>query len=286
MNIFIPKRNYKTAIEWFIRKIYDQNDNFEIIGNLIKIFSLEKILIIGDLHGDIDALIHIFSQIKIENFLSNKENLLICLGDMIDRGNNGIDIIYTLTSLGIKYPGQVIILRGNHEVSKPYEVFPFDFDKELYLKYGNSSVEILDFTINNFFKRLPIAAYIENGAFFVHGGIPVNIPSLSEIAEADPESNIGYQLRWNDPEEIESYYLSDRGPNIYYFGKRITEEFLSKNKLEMIIRSHQIPGKTGYKLNHNGKVVTIFSAKNIYKLPKASYAIYNLKEKKLEIKTF
>lgn len=289
MKISMKKINvekYKQSIE----RYFDNSkikSNLKIHKNLVEIKSKGKLLIIGDLHGDIYALCTILNNVKIDDFLTNKENILISLGDLVDRGKNGIEVIYTLTNLGNEYPGQVIILRGNHEVSRPYEVFPFNFDEELLEKYGREGINLLEFTIENFFKKLPLAAYIPKEIFIVHGGIPIQVPSLKEIEEIDPDSSIGYQLRWNDPRDnIEDYAPSDRGHNIYYFGPKITEEFLKKNNLEIIIRSHEKPDIKGYKINHNNKIITIFSAKNIYNLPKASYAIYIPNKKILKIKTF
>ncbi|MEM1688202.1 MAG: metallophosphoesterase family protein [Nanopusillaceae archaeon] len=282
----IDIEEYKQSIKNYLSNL-KSGGNFEIRKNLVEIKSKGEILIIGDLHGDISALDTILSNVKINDFLANKENILISLGDLIDRGKNGVEVIYKLTNLGNNYLGQVIILRGNHEVSRPYEVFPFNFDEELLEKYGEQGKNLLEFTIENFFKKLPLAAYIPKEIFIVHGGIPIQVPSLKEIEEIDPDSSIGFQLRWNDPRDnIEDYAPSDRGHNIYYFGPKITEEFLKKNNLEIIIRSHEKPDIKGYKINHNNKIITIFSAKNVYNLPKASYAIYIPNKKILKIKTF
>ena len=46
-----------------------------------------------------------------------------------------------------------------------------------------------------------------------------------------------------------------------FFGSDITEQFLKKYNLSMIIRSHQVKPE-GYEFTHNGKVLTIFSASN------------------------
>lgn len=46
-----------------------------------------------------------------------------------------------------------------------------------------------------------------------------------------------------------------------FFGSDITDQFLKKYNLSMIIRSHQVKPE-GYEFTHNGKVLTIFSASN------------------------
>jgi len=45
------------------------------------------------------------------------------------------------------------------------------------------------------------------------------------------------------------------------FGPDISEAFLQRNGLDAIIRSH-VWEPTGYKIQHNGKCITIFSAPN------------------------
>lgn len=46
-----------------------------------------------------------------------------------------------------------------------------------------------------------------------------------------------------------------------FFGSDITQQFLKKYNLYMIIRSHQVK-QDGYEYAHDGKVLTVFSASN------------------------
>jgi serine/threonine protein phosphatase 1 len=68
-----------------------------------------NILVVGDVHGCLHAF-----QSLIEKYWTGTD-LLIQLGDLIDRGNFSGETIHYVQTLQEQHPGQVIILRGNHE---------------------------------------------------------------------------------------------------------------------------------------------------------------------------
>ena len=77
----------------------------------------------------------------------------------------------------------------------------------------------------------------------------------------DPENGTLFiQLLWSDPKTSDGISRSHRGEGILW-GPDVTEAFLARNNLKMIIRSH-VWEPTGYKIDHDGKCVTIFSAPN------------------------
>jgi protein phosphatase len=45
-----------------------------------------------------------------------------------------------------------------------------------------------------------------------------------------------------------------------FFGKNITEKVLAKLNVKVLIRGHE-PCEEGFKINHEGKVLTLFSRK-------------------------
>lgn len=68
-------------------------------------------------------------------------------------------------------------------------------------------------------------------------------------------------LLWTFLEEIEtSWYLFPESNDIS-FGHKVNEDFLSSNKIELIVRSHHVVLQ-GFKLMHNEKLLSIFSASN------------------------
>jgi len=53
---------------------------------------------------------------------------------------------------------------------------------------------------------------------------------------------------------------SDRGVS-YLFGKKVLNDFLKKNDIDLICRAHQVVEK-GYEFFNGRKLVTVFSAPN------------------------
>jgi len=251
------------------------SDNFVFKNGLAKIVSKGKIIVIGDIHGDLDTLNKIFESINLENFLKEKENIIIFLGDYADRGKYGPEVLERVFELKVKYVDQIILLRGNHEISEYWDVFPFDLGYQLRDRLGNKAGKIF-ISLLEIFDLLPFAVYVKNFAFLVHGGIPIDVKSLDEIAKGD--ADILIQLVWNDPFEGHGYRYSPRGIG-YLFGIDITNDFLSSNGLKFVIRGHE-PCE-GFKFNHNNRVITVFSSK-VYRNEKAGVLLLDLKNEKIE----
>ena len=56
---------------------------------------------------------------------------------------------------------------------------------------------------------------------------------------------------------------SPRGGHIHRFTAEITHNFCEKNNISLIIRSHEfVPD--GYRIMHNGHLITLFSARNYF----------------------
>ena len=80
--------------------------------NLVKLDG--KATIVGDIHGqffDLCAMIRKIDQISDDD----ENNKLLFLGDYVDRGPYGPEVVLYLLTLKIRYPDKVVLLRGNHE---------------------------------------------------------------------------------------------------------------------------------------------------------------------------
>ena len=70
------------------------------------------------------------------------------------------------------------------------------------------------------------------------------------------------ELLWSDPQPEPGRGASKRGVGIQ-FGPDVTKNFLDRNNLDMLIRSHEVK-ENGYVIEHDGKCVTVFSAPNYW----------------------
>ena len=70
-----------------------------------------KITVVGDLHGQLRDLIHIFRHNGMPSF----DNPYLFNGDLVDRGDYSVEIVLLLFGFAVADPGSVYINRGNHE---------------------------------------------------------------------------------------------------------------------------------------------------------------------------
>lgn len=75
---------------------------------------MSNIFVIPDIHGQADKLTKII-ETNIHPHI-NTNDLIIFLGDYIDRGSQSLDVIKIVNQLKTQYPNQVITLLGNHDV--------------------------------------------------------------------------------------------------------------------------------------------------------------------------
>jgi protein phosphatase len=105
------------------------------------------------------------------------------------------------------------------------------------------------------------AVLVEERYLMVHGGLPSSISSIQDLARAHishPEKEFLEDLLWSDPSDtVQDAYPSPRGAG-KLFGKKVTENALKKVNAKILIRGHE-PCEEGFKINHDGKVLTLFS---------------------------
>ncbi|CAI5744666.1 unnamed protein product [Peronospora destructor] len=89
--------------------------------------------------------------------------------------------------------------------------------------------------------------------------------TLADIEKIDrnhepPESGLMSDMMWSDPQPFQGRGPSKRGIGLS-FGPDVTKAFLEHNKLDLLVRSHEVKDE-GYLVEHDGKCITVFSAPN------------------------
>lgn len=158
----------------------------------------QEFFVIGDIHGEIQLMKQMLS------YWNEKEQQLILLGDLGDRGENAKET-FLLGKTLVEEKGAIWV-KGNHEdiilrwLSNPVELFPW------YVRNGGISTinQLLerpnDVAINpeedakvllekyaslwNFLKNLPL--YIETDKYiFVHAGVDLRLPDWKDTIPKD-----------------------------------------------------------------------------------------------------
>ncbi|MCE4603787.1 MAG: serine/threonine protein phosphatase [Aeropyrum sp.] len=227
----------------------------------IELGGLTEVAIIGDIHGDYATLHKILDRIEA---LLESSGLAVFLGDYIDRGppEGQAKVLWELARLATDYRGRVVTLRGNHEPPRGLEPVPHDYPYVLKHLYGARGEELYSLS-RELFDVMPHAMILRGSALLLHGGPPtINL----ELLKKDPHSYLGYdrsievlvEILWNDPMESDSpRAYNPRGVGSLW-GRPVTMAVTKSLGVGLIVRGHE-PASLGYKLNHAGKVVTLFS---------------------------
>ena len=80
----------------------------------------EPVVIVGDVHGQFYDVCHMIEK------AGNPDDInYLFLGDYVDRGVFGTQVVLLLLALKINYPEKIVLLRGNHESRSMTENFTF-----------------------------------------------------------------------------------------------------------------------------------------------------------------
>lgn len=186
----------------------------------------------GDLHGDLHSLMVFIQQLQREGYTSKEEPLklikpmyLIFLGDYVDRGIWGLEVIYLLMLLKINNPENVFLIRGNHE--DPEMTCRLGFYQEYMAKFGHEDPESFDYQkIAEFYNSLPVVLYLgtesEGAKSFVqccHGGLEWGYNPHNLLNAEDKHFEVIEEFRRLKESEgmLESLVKEDLGRGVHRF---------------------------------------------------------------------
>ncbi len=227
--------------------------------------AMESIMLVGDIHGDLDALDFVMGM---REELDCKHMLF--LGDYVDRGVQGTEVLIKLFRLKLKEPQNIFLLRGNHET----------VDMNIYYGFFEEIGFDRDFlqNVSRTYDRLPVATVISGHTFCVHGGIN-GTESVDTITKEG-----AFPYLWNDPSKRPGLSTSSRGSTVKEFGPDIVDGFLETNGLKRIVRGHTAL-RAGYEWWFDGKLLSLFSCPDYVGLGNAA-AFALLEKEELKIITF
>ncbi|MEW6052900.1 MAG: metallophosphoesterase family protein [Nitrospirota bacterium] len=190
---------------------------------LIRLPSKGRAVFVGDTHGDLDATETVFK------LFFEPGNILIFLGDYVDRGEESRENMEFLLQKKSDAPDRVFLLAGNHEGYCSLPFSPADFWESLSPEEFRYYSSICRF--------LPFAAVSSNGLLAVHGA-PPDVSDAEKINTIQMCSEQWQQLTWGDFMEEQGEFIGSRGGRPV-FGEDYFSRTMKQLGARVLIRSHQ-----------------------------------------------
>jgi protein phosphatase len=244
-----------------IRALISPDTAFSLCNAVDEILLTEPVMLrlagefhlVGDIHGNIDSLLRIFERCGYPPAAR-----YLFLGDYVDRGLFGVEVLILLFALKCRFPAHIFLLRGNHETRTV--AGDSGFLRECRQKYSESFFQ----KCHNTFQFLPFAAVVNENIFCVHGGLSQlleDIETFERLCKPDEVLDpIFVDLVWSDPcARTRTFTPSDRGIS-YTFGEKPLNAFLEENELLLLVRSHELcPQGVDFPFPGSEKCMTVFS---------------------------
>ncbi|XP_046355984.1 serine/threonine-protein phosphatase with EF-hands pef-1-like isoform X1 [Haliotis rufescens] len=253
----------------------------DILGQEPRLLKLKSpVYILGDIHGNFRDLVSFEKALWRMGPLLTPASFLF-LGDYVDRGECGIEVVSYLLAQKLLSPNKFFLLRGNHELRSVQEMF--HFKTECLSKFGDSVGQQIWDAVNECFDCMPIAATIDDKVFCVHGGIPStehdngSIEAINKIPvplpDPETESPMAWEILWSDPISLDlvtpdvmqdltennGFVFNSRRGTAHFFSCDALFSFLDRNGLSHVIRAHEVQ-ETGFQVQQQGRLMTVFSS--------------------------
>jgi hypothetical protein len=226
----------------------------------VEIPSDRPVTLIGDSHGDWPAVSAALRHARH----GPVPGRFVGLGDYVDRAtwsepdpaalpNGSIWNAAYLLAWNAAAPGEVVLLRGNHEAARQIPVPNPTLLRELGRAYPAEEASVLWERLTRALERLPLAARTANGVFLAHGGIPPADRRDPRRWRAD-DRELLEALLWSDP-EFEHPPGRVVGPP---YGDSELEGFLQEFGCGFMIKGHA-PWHSGRAI-YGGRLLTLHTS--------------------------
>ncbi|EAY14907.1 Ser/Thr protein phosphatase, putative [Trichomonas vaginalis G3] len=243
-----------------ISKVISEDQVQNVLDKAYSVLADEPVLldvaanihVVGDLHGNIDDLLRIFELLGYP-----PKERYIFLGDYVDRGTNSFEVMTLLFAFKVKFPSNIYLLRGNHEIEHVSKCY--GFLDEIISKYSTA----LFYNFQKVFQQLPIIGIVGKRILCVHGGIGPSMKDVSDFRkrlkpDEITETSIFADIVWSDPRNMSNEFERNPRGCGWTFNVQATRKFLIKNDLDLILRSHE--SYDGYSFPFpTDECITVFS---------------------------
>jgi hypothetical protein len=202
--------------------------------------------VVSDVHGHLDDLRHVLAQAGLvtdDRWVGGDASLWV-LGDLVDRGPDGIGVVRLMRSLTAQAPEQVHMLMGNHEsLMLGEKLFPGTRFDDIWLFNGGvaSDQAALDDQDVAWLRGLPVLA-LAGDYLLMHSDTTHYLTWGSSVEEVN--RTLSAVLAGDDPDQHFEVFaaLTDRfdfaGPD----GVDVAQRMLETYGGEAIVHGHSIIG--------------------------------------------
>jgi hypothetical protein len=240
----------------------------EILGN-------SRILFVGDFHSSIYSLYTLISKNR-DMFiirdgirtLTLKENCYIFfLGDIVDRGEYSIELLFFVIMLKLYNFNNIHIVRGNHEVYSTYQ--SYGLGEEMVKQFKDGDNNDINTIVRNLFNLLPTCIYLhtgetnKNGKVWYHlsHGAFDNKKVIFTYLKNNNKKNLIYKSDINNPymwgdfhmRETKKYYI-DPETGRGQFSIVMTQLYCNDNNIKCLITGHQDHANLCFMTNSKTKI--------------------------------
>jgi len=205
------------------------------------------LMLAGDVHGDFDM-----ARAVVQRFLDSGHDHLVFLGDYVDRApadvGSSVPAITYLLGVKRELPGQVHLLKGNHEAHHLLPVAPSTFDREVEARYPGLYPAYVEA-----FRAMPLMLLGSN-VFAAHGGILKHhdAATLRSVGKNDP--GVVEALTWSDPVDAKTV----RGAGDPYSREEL-HVFLDDVDAAVFVKGHDY-STLGMAI-YDGRCLTLFTSR-------------------------